>query len=191
MGLSLVLAHGNVVEAFHERQRRVDEDAVGEGDARAAGGRRVGEHELHHLLGERVQPLSRPSSWDTEEGDELIARGAARAGRDEAERDVEGQRGEGDVPPGATRRVRRGGQGGGEAEREGGLVGDGDAEVGGHGHRGAAAEEAVSWTGETLERRRGEGRRKCNFYEFQGVVWLFVGARRGWLTADGAAWSAS
>jgi hypothetical protein len=87
--------------------------------------------------------------------------------------------------------VRRGGQSGGEAEREGGLVGDGDAEVGGHGHRGAAAEEAVSWTGETLERRRGEGRRKCNFYEFQGVVWLFVGARRGWLTAGGAAWSAA
>lgn len=151
MGLSLVLAHGNVLEAFHERQRRVDEDAVGEGDARAAGGRRVGEHELHHLLGERVQPLSRPSSWDTEEGDELIARGAARAGRDEAERDVEGERGEGHVAPAgaggaACRRAPAGGERGGEAEREAGLVSYGDAEVGGSGVHGRRCAVAPSWT---------------------------------------------
>jgi len=43
---------------------------------------------------------------------------------------VEGERGEGDVPGGGSG-GGRGGERGGEAQREAGLVPDGDADVGG------------------------------------------------------------
>jgi hypothetical protein len=66
-----------------------------------------------------------------EGGGELVARGATRAGGEEAERDVEGERGEGGVAGGGW---GWGGERGGEAEPEAGLVADGDADVGGGGH---------------------------------------------------------
>ena len=54
------MAHGDLPEGRLELQRGVVEDAVGEGDTRAAGAGPVGEHELHHLLGERVEASAAP-----------------------------------------------------------------------------------------------------------------------------------
>ena len=75
LGVGPVLSHGDLLEGRLELQRGVDEDAVGEGDARAAGAGAVGEHELHHLLGERVQAVG-PGG----RGGELVARGRGFCG---------------------------------------------------------------------------------------------------------------
>lgn len=81
VGLGLVLAHGDVTEGFLERQRRVDEDAVGEGDARAAGAGSVGEDELHQLLGERVEALGAPGPPSAEASWSRVAPPAPAATR--------------------------------------------------------------------------------------------------------------
>ena len=148
MGLGPVLAHGDLPEGWLELQRGVYEDAVGEGDARAAGGGPIGEHELHHLLGERVEALGGAGPVASQGGGELVAGGAPGAGGEEAERDVEGERGEGGVSGGGG----GGGERGGEAEREAGLVRDGEADVGGgHGR-------SVGWA--HLDGTRGSPERK-------------------------------
>ena len=121
--LGLVLAHSELLEGRLERERRIDKDAVGEGDARATGAGLIGEHKLHHLLRERVQFLGVTCTPISEYGDELVTGGAARASGDETECDVQGERREGDIA-GSTLGV--GGDGGSEAEGEAGLVCDGE-----------------------------------------------------------------
>ena len=87
---------------------------------------------MWYLLCEPVEAMGRnlPIA-STECGGELVSRGAARAGGEQAERDVEGERGEGGVAGGDGGGGGRGGERGGEAEREAALVPDGDADVGG------------------------------------------------------------
>lgn len=80
--LGAVLPHGDLLEGRPQLQRRVGEDGVREGDPR-------------HLLGESVQAVGRVRPIaSAERSQQLVARGAARAGGKEAERDVERQRGE-------------------------------------------------------------------------------------------------
>jgi len=128
--LGLVLSDGDLLEGRLQLQRRIDENSIGKGDPRTADSGPVGEHELHHLLGKRVQDLScdRPIA-SSECGEQLIARGMARAGGEEAEHDVEGERGEGGVSGGSRGGGRR--ERGGEAEGEACLACDGAADVGG------------------------------------------------------------
>ena len=83
---------------------------------------------MRYLLREPVEAMGRSLPIASAEcGGELVSRGAARAGGEQAERDVEGERGEGGVAGGGG----GGGERGGEAQREAGLVPDGDADVGG------------------------------------------------------------
>jgi len=49
-------AHGDLPEGWLELQQGVNEDTIGEGDARVAGAGPAGEHELHHLLSEHWRP---------------------------------------------------------------------------------------------------------------------------------------
>lgn len=130
LDLGLIVAHGDLLEGRLERERRVYKNAIGEGNARAAGDGRIGKHQLHHLLGERVESLGLACTLVPEYGYELVAGGAASAGSDEAERDMEWDRGEGDVA-GSRLRVRW--DGGGEAEGESGLVRDREADICGKG----------------------------------------------------------
>jgi hypothetical protein len=90
-----VLSHGDLLEGRLQLQRRVGEDGVREHDPRAARLGPVGHHDPRHLLGERVQVVGRVRPIaSAERGEQLVARGAARAGGEEAERDVERKRGE-------------------------------------------------------------------------------------------------
>ena len=85
VGVGLVLSHGDLLEGRLELPRRVRE-----GDPWAARLGPVGHHDPRHLVGERVQAIGcvRPMA-SAECGEQLVARGAARPGGEEAERDVE------------------------------------------------------------------------------------------------------
>ena len=131
--MGLVLSHGELLEGRVQLPRRVRQDGVGEGDPWAARLGPVGHDVPRHLVGERVQAICcvRPMGSGGECGEQLVARGAARAGGEEAERDVERERGEDGVGVVADRESGRG-EGSGEAEREAGLLRDGQ-ERAGHG----------------------------------------------------------
>jgi hypothetical protein len=94
--LGAVLPHGDLLEGRPQLQRRVGEDGVREGDPRAARVGPVGHHDPRTtLLGESVQAVGRVRPIaSAERAQQLVARGAARAGGEEAERDVERQRSE-------------------------------------------------------------------------------------------------
>ena len=63
---------------------------VREGDPWASRLGPVGHHDPCHLVGERVQAIGCVRAMASAEcGEQLVARGAARAGGEEAERDVE------------------------------------------------------------------------------------------------------
>jgi len=115
LGLGPVLAHGDLPEGRLELQRGVDEDAVGEGDARAAAGGPVGEHELHHLLGERVEASAAPgpsppkvaTSWSRVAPPAPAARRPSATWRESGEKAALLVAGEGEESAAARRSVKR------------------------------------------------------------------------------------
>lgn len=94
-GGALVRADDGVAVRRLERVRRVEPRAAREGDARAAGGRLVGEDAVHDdAADERLQLRARRRAGH---GKDLGERAPAGAGRHHRDGDVDGQRGEDEV----------------------------------------------------------------------------------------------
>ena len=76
-------------EGREKREGLLNPHAVGEGEARPAGGRGVGEHDGEELRGEGVEMIG---GFGSEEGEKLIECGALGASGDDAQNNVQRQR---------------------------------------------------------------------------------------------------